>query len=73
MAKATADVQSWIAALRAEGTFDDTVSDAGWRELADSVRTGSLNPQSRCVRKFERRGSGRMMAWARCHRCYRFS
>ena len=38
MASATADVQAWVAALRAAGVFADAPSDAGWRELADRVR-----------------------------------
>jgi hypothetical protein len=28
--------------------------------------------RSRAVQKYERRVGGRMTAWARCHRCYRF-
>ena len=38
MATATADVQEWIATLRAEGVFATASADAGWRELADLVR-----------------------------------
>jgi 3-hydroxyisobutyrate dehydrogenase len=37
MAMATADLQAWIAALRAEGVFDAAAADAGWRELADLI------------------------------------
>lgn len=37
MAQATADVQAWIAALRADGAFADMPREAGWRELADRV------------------------------------
>ena len=37
MATATADVQEWIATLRAEGVFATAAADAGWRELADLV------------------------------------
>jgi 3-hydroxyisobutyrate dehydrogenase-like beta-hydroxyacid dehydrogenase len=38
MASAAADVQAWIAALRAEGAFGDTPKNADWRALADRVR-----------------------------------
>ena len=38
MTTATADVQGWIATLRAEGVFATAAADAGWRELADLVR-----------------------------------
>ena len=37
MATATADLQAWIAMLRAEGVFDVAATDAGWRELADLI------------------------------------
>jgi hypothetical protein len=37
MTTATADVQAWIAALRAEGVFATAGADASWRELADLV------------------------------------
>jgi 3-hydroxyisobutyrate dehydrogenase-like beta-hydroxyacid dehydrogenase len=37
MASAAADVQAWIAALRASGMFDDAIDDAGFRDLADRV------------------------------------
>ena len=37
MTTATADVQEWIATLRAEGVFATAAADAGWRELADLV------------------------------------
>jgi 3-hydroxyisobutyrate dehydrogenase-like beta-hydroxyacid dehydrogenase len=37
MAAATADVQAWVAALRADGVFDGA-ADADWRELADSIQ-----------------------------------
>ena len=37
MAMATADVQSWFAALAAAGVFADTAPDDGWRELADRI------------------------------------
>ena len=37
MATATADLQGWIAGLRAAGAFDSAAPDAGWRELADAV------------------------------------
>jgi 3-hydroxyisobutyrate dehydrogenase-like beta-hydroxyacid dehydrogenase len=37
MAQASADVQAWIAALRAEGVFAGAPEEAGWRELADRV------------------------------------
>jgi 3-hydroxyisobutyrate dehydrogenase len=37
MATATADVQAWIAMLRAEGVFASAGSDATWREFADLV------------------------------------
>jgi 3-hydroxyisobutyrate dehydrogenase-like beta-hydroxyacid dehydrogenase len=37
MTTATADVQAWIAALRAEGVFATAAADASWRELADLV------------------------------------
>jgi 3-hydroxyisobutyrate dehydrogenase-like beta-hydroxyacid dehydrogenase len=38
MTTATADVQEWIATLRAEGVFATAAADAGWRDLADLVR-----------------------------------
>jgi 3-hydroxyisobutyrate dehydrogenase-like beta-hydroxyacid dehydrogenase len=38
MTTATADVQGWIAMLRAEGAFATAAPDAGWCELADLVR-----------------------------------
>jgi len=38
MASATADVQAWIAGLRASGTFDHASKDASFRELSDRVR-----------------------------------
>jgi len=38
MTAATADVQGWIAMLRADGVFATAAADAGWRELADLVR-----------------------------------
>ena len=37
MAQATANVQAWVAALRADGAFVDMPQEAGWRELADRV------------------------------------
>jgi 3-hydroxyisobutyrate dehydrogenase len=37
MATASADVQAWIAMLRAEGVFASAGPDATWRELADLV------------------------------------
>jgi 3-hydroxyisobutyrate dehydrogenase-like beta-hydroxyacid dehydrogenase len=37
MATASADVQAWIAMLRAEGVFASAGADATWRELADLV------------------------------------
>jgi 3-hydroxyisobutyrate dehydrogenase-like beta-hydroxyacid dehydrogenase len=37
MTSATAEVQAWIAALRAEGVFVDAGADATWRELADLI------------------------------------
>ena len=37
MAAATADVQAWMAALRAEGVFEGLAPDAGWREAADRI------------------------------------
>jgi 3-hydroxyisobutyrate dehydrogenase-like beta-hydroxyacid dehydrogenase len=37
MTAATADLQDWIARLRAEGAFATVAADAGWRELADLV------------------------------------
>ena len=37
MATATADVQSWIAALRSQGVFATAGADPAWRELADSI------------------------------------
>jgi len=48
MAAATADVQAWVAALRADGVFDGA-SDADWRDLADSIQREKLsgNDQSR--------------------------
>jgi 3-hydroxyisobutyrate dehydrogenase-like beta-hydroxyacid dehydrogenase len=38
MASATADVEAWIAMLRAEGVFADVASDASWREFADRIK-----------------------------------
>ena len=38
MASATADVQAWIAGLRAAGVFQGAAADAGFRELSDRVR-----------------------------------
>lgn len=37
MASATAEVQAWVAALRAAGYFEGAAADASWRELADRV------------------------------------
>ena len=37
MASAAADLQAWIATLRAEGVFDTAGKDADWRELADLI------------------------------------
>ena len=37
MAVATADLQAWVASLRAAGVFASVGADAGWRELADLV------------------------------------
>jgi 3-hydroxyisobutyrate dehydrogenase-like beta-hydroxyacid dehydrogenase len=37
MASAAADVQAWVAALRASGVFEDAIADAGFRDLADRV------------------------------------
>jgi 3-hydroxyisobutyrate dehydrogenase-like beta-hydroxyacid dehydrogenase len=37
MTTATADVQAWIAMLRAEGVFASAGADATWRDLADLV------------------------------------
>lgn len=37
MASASADVQAWVAALRADGVFDRDPAPAGWRDLADAV------------------------------------
>jgi 3-hydroxyisobutyrate dehydrogenase len=37
MASATAEVQAWVAALRAQGTFDVADGSADWRALADRV------------------------------------
>ena len=39
MAAATADVQAWIAALRADGRFADTPADAPWEAFADRIAT----------------------------------
>ena len=38
MASATADVQEWIAGLRAAGVFEGAGADAGFRDLGDRVR-----------------------------------
>jgi 3-hydroxyisobutyrate dehydrogenase len=43
MAGATADVQAWMASLRAQGMFDAAGKEAGWRELADSIKRGEKN------------------------------
>ena len=37
MTTATADVQAWIAMLRAEGVFASAGADATWRDLADRI------------------------------------
>ena len=37
MTTATADVQAWIAMLRAEGVFASAGADATWRDLADCI------------------------------------
>ena len=37
MATATAEVQQWIATLRADGVFADAEADATWRALADVI------------------------------------
>jgi len=37
MAVATAEVQAWVAALRADGAFDAAAADADWRDLADLI------------------------------------
>ena len=37
MAVATAELQAWMAALRADGVFADASGDASWRDLADCV------------------------------------
>jgi 3-hydroxyisobutyrate dehydrogenase-like beta-hydroxyacid dehydrogenase len=37
MAAATADLQAWIASLRADGAFADVADDAEWRVLADAI------------------------------------
>jgi 3-hydroxyisobutyrate dehydrogenase-like beta-hydroxyacid dehydrogenase len=37
MASAAADVQAWIAGLRAAGVFEGAVADAGFRDLSDRV------------------------------------
>ena len=42
MAAATADVQAWVAALRAEGVFDAAAPDADWRDLADRIEPGQV-------------------------------
>ena len=39
MAAASADVQAWIAMLRAEGVFASAGADATWRELADLINS----------------------------------
>lgn len=47
MAAATADLQGWIAALRADDVFAHASEDAGWRELADCVlRRSRVNAPS---------------------------
>jgi len=38
MASATADVQAWIAGMRASGVFEEATKDAGFRDLCDRVR-----------------------------------
>jgi len=38
MASATADVQAWVATLRAEGAFAAVAPEAAWRDLADAIR-----------------------------------
>jgi 3-hydroxyisobutyrate dehydrogenase-like beta-hydroxyacid dehydrogenase len=48
MAAATADLQGWIAALRADGLFADAAADGSWRELADCVlrRASDARPKA---------------------------
>lgn len=41
MAAATADLQAWVASLRATGVFASSAADAEWRELADLVERKS--------------------------------
>jgi len=38
MSSATADVQAWIAGMRASGVFEEATKDAGFRDLCDRVR-----------------------------------
>ena len=38
MASATADVQAWIAGMRASGVFEEATRDASFRDLSDRVR-----------------------------------
>jgi len=38
MASAAAEVQAWVAALRAAGVFEGAIKDRGFRELSDRVR-----------------------------------
>jgi len=46
MASATADVQAWIAALKAGDAFADAALDALWRELADRIERHDGAPAS---------------------------
>ncbi|MGZ5062391.1 MAG: DUF1932 domain-containing protein [Usitatibacter sp.] len=41
MATATAEVQAWMAALRADGVFTDAPAEKGWREMADCIEAGA--------------------------------
>jgi 3-hydroxyisobutyrate dehydrogenase-like beta-hydroxyacid dehydrogenase len=47
MASASADVQAWIAALRAEGVFEGVGKDADWREYADRIENDAEETQQR--------------------------
>jgi 3-hydroxyisobutyrate dehydrogenase-like beta-hydroxyacid dehydrogenase len=50
MAAASADVQAWIAKLRADGVFDGRAAKADWRELADAI--SDLGESEQRARRF---------------------
>ena len=47
MAAATANLQAWIASLRADGAFADIADDADWRVLADAIERDARDEAGR--------------------------